>query len=66
VPDVFAAFATGKPNGVGLGLYIAKRIVTRHGGRVWADGQVNEGATFWFTLPLCRTKGECVHAEDAG
>ncbi|MDQ3838990.1 MAG: ATP-binding protein [Thermoproteota archaeon] len=50
--QLFTKFATKSESGTGLGLYISKKIIEAHGGRIWADNNPgSKGATFAFTLP---------------
>lgn len=56
--SLFEPFATTKPNGLGVGLTIARSIVDAHYGKIWAGPNSDGGATFSFTLPLAAMEEE--------
>jgi C4-dicarboxylate-specific signal transduction histidine kinase len=54
IKNLFKAFHTTKPNGLGLGLSICRTIVETHEGELWANADAPRGAVFQFTLPARR------------
>jgi signal transduction histidine kinase len=49
---IFEPFHTTKAGGMGMGLSINRSIIRAHQGKLWAENNVNRGATFFFTLPI--------------
>ena len=53
LPRLFSKFVTKSEKGTGLGLYISKNIVEKHGGKIWAENNADgKGATFVFSIPI--------------
>jgi two-component system sensor kinase FixL len=56
IETIFNTFVTTKPQGIGMGLPISRTIIEAHGGKLFAESERNNGASFVFTLPLKRVE----------
>jgi len=61
---IFHAFYTTKSAGMGVGLSISRSIIERHQGRLWADSDVDTGATFQFSIPRAAVLERARNADD--
>jgi PAS domain S-box-containing protein len=61
--QIFQPFYTTKRDGLGMGLSISRSIIDAHGGRLWAEKNPDQGATFYFTVPMEGSVGDRVSRE---
>ena len=64
ISQLFSKYSTSLHNGTGLGLYISKTIIEKHGGRIWVKNNIDKGATFVFEIPFISTNRSSHHTKD--